>query len=470
MKIDAKYWLGISSFALVSTLGATSHLADQGVTWPISSAHAEGGEGGEAGEAKPMEGGEAGEAKPKHEGEGGEGGEGGEAKPKHESEGGEGGEGGDGAEGSEGGAPSSYSLNSTDPNAFNFDAKPQIEAYVALVHDSYKKAADDAAALQGAIDAFLAKPSESSLSAARNAWLNARVAYLQTEAFRFYDGPIEQIEGRINAWPMNEAFIDYVKGAPKSGLINDKKIKLSIETILEKDQVSDEADVTTGWHAIEFLLWGQDLSALGAGNRPVGDYVAGKGKNDRRRTYLKLVTDQLVADLGGLAAQWDGSRADGYAAKFMALPQREALGRMLAGLATLSGFEMMSERLAVALDSGDQEDEHSCFSDNTNADFVYDLRGIRNVWFGDVGGAARPGLDALVASLDPALADRVNGLLNMADAAIADLDRPFDRILAAPPDSAKRKEAEAAVKALSALGEGFKAAGQKLGVLVLIPS
>ena len=143
---------------------------------------------------------------------------------------------------------------------------------------------------------------------------------------------------------------------------------------------------------------------------------------------------------------------------------------MLAGLATLSGFEMMSERLAVALDSGDQEDEHSYFSDNTHADFVYDLRGIRNVWFGDVGGMARPGLDALVASLDPSLADHLNGLLNVADAAIADLDQPFDRILAAPPDSTKRKEAEVAVKALSALGEGFKAAGQKLGVLVLIPS
>jgi putative iron-regulated protein len=428
MNTKAGLWLTVSTVALVAG-GAALHLAaDRDGSWsPVSAAHADGPEGGE------------------------------------------GGDGGEGAEGGEGGV-GTYSLESTDPKAFDYDGAPQIAAYVALVHDAYAKAAKDAAALRGAIDAFLAAPSEATLTAARNAWLNARVAYLPTEAYRFYDGPIEEIEGRINAWPMNEAFIDYVEGAADSGIINDASVEIAIETILDKDQVTDEADVTTGWHAIEFLLWGQDLSELGAGNRPVSDYLPGERNNDRRRAYLKLVTDQLVTDLESLVAAWDASNAESYAAKFTALPQREALGRIINGLATLAGFEMMSERLAVALDSGDQEDEHSCFSDNTNADFVYDMQGIRNVWFGDIGGASRPGLDQLVAARDPALADKVTGLLNAAEAAVADLDRPFDRVLAAPPDSAPRAEAEAAVAALSALGEGLKEAGNRLGVLVLIPS
>ena len=60
---------------------------------------------------------------------------------------------------------------------------------------SYKKAADDARKLAGAVDAFLAAPSEDSLKAARQAWVAARPAYLKTESFRFYDGPIEEVEG-----------------------------------------------------------------------------------------------------------------------------------------------------------------------------------------------------------------------------------------------------------------------------------
>jgi putative iron-regulated protein len=431
---------GLLGFGSVAALAAAGVLGDQltgghGIFAPVGSAFAAGGEGGE------------------------------------KSTGGEGGEKATGGEGGEAGAgvPDSYALNSTDPNAFAYDARPQIENYVALVEATYRASAADARLLEAAVDALLAAPSIETLTAARNAWLNARGWYLQTEAFRFYDGPIEAIEGRINAWPLNEAFIDGVEGAPDSGIINDPKVPLTIEAIDERDQVSDEADVTTGWHAIEFLLWGQDRNLLGPGMRPASDYLPGQGNNDRRRQYLKLVTDQLVGDLDSLAAAWDRGRADGYAARFLALPQREALGRIVNGLAILSGFEMMSERLAVALDSNDQEDEHSCFSDNTNADFVFNLRGIRNVWFGDVAGSNGPGLDALVAGQDPALAERLTGLINAADAALAAIDHPFVRVLAAPPGAPSRAEAEAAVEALAALATGLKEAGNRLGVLVLIP-
>ncbi len=375
----------------------------------------------------------------------------------------EGGEGGEGVQ-----MPSSYVLPSAEPVA-GYDAGPQIDSYVALVHATYAKAAADADALRGAIRALLDQPGPDTLAAARHAWINARVAYLQTETFRFYDGPIEEIEGRINAWPMNEAFVDYVEGAPDAGIVNDPALPIDRATILANDQVTDEADVTTGWHAIEFLLWGQDLSAFGPGNRPAADFVAGIGNNDRRRAYLAEVTDLLVEDLESLAQAWAPDAAAGYAAGLRAMDQREALGRIINGMAILAGFEMMAERLAVALDSGDQEDEHSCFSDNTHNDFIYNIRGIRNVWFGDFGEHDGAGLDALVASLDPALSARVTGLINRAEATIADLDQPFDRILAAAPDSAARAEAEAAIKALEHLTAGLVEVGRRLGVVVLVP-
>jgi putative iron-regulated protein len=382
--------------------------------------------------------------------------------------GGEGGEGGEGAEGGEGGGalPDSYALASRDPDAFKYDAAPQVASYAALVRASYLKAAAEAGKLQAAVDAFLADPTEATLAAARAAWVNARPAYLETEAFRFYDGPIEAVEGQVNAWPMNEAFIDGVADAPDSGIVHDATLTIDAETLIGANQVTDETDVTTGWHAIEFLLWGQDLSATGPGARPAAEFVADGGDNDRRRTYLKVVTDLLVENIAGVAAAWDPAAPDGYAATFLALPQREAVGRIVNGVAQLAGFELMSERLAVSLDSGDQEDEHSCFSDTTRQDFIYDLRGIRNVWVGHAADYTGSGLRDLVAGQFPELAVKIDGLVFAAETAADDIDAPFDQVLASPPGSASRAEAEALVAAFDALGQGLKDAGNKLGVLV----
>jgi putative iron-regulated protein len=381
----------------------------------------------------------------------------------------EGGEGGEEGGESGGSVPTSYALSSTDPNAFQYEAKPQIEAYADLVSASYQAAVSAAQPLDQAVDELLANPSEDSLKAAREAWVKSRQPYLETEVFRFYDGPIEEIEGRINAWPMNEAAIDYVKDDPKAGLINSDK-DLTLDAIIAANQADDEANVTTGWHAVEFLLWGQDFSADGPGARPASDYTPGTPANDRRREYLRLVTSQLIADLASLSTAWSPDRGDGYAAKFKALPQREAVGRMLNGMAILAGFEFMSQRLAVALDSGDQEDEHSCFSDTTHQDFVHDLKGIQNVWTGDGAGKERAGLDELVKSIDPATAENVTVLLKDAETRIAALGNPWDKVLASPEGSPERKAAEDAVTALQALGKGLTDAGSKLGVLVLIPS
>jgi putative iron-regulated protein len=381
-----------------------------------------------------------------------------------------GGEGGEGGGEGGGDTPTTYALDSTDPDAFNYQAGPQIEAYVDLVRQSYGKAASDGRALAAAIKAMLDSPSEETLKAARTAWVAARPSYLKTEAFRFYDGPIEAVEGNINAWPMNEAFIDYVEGKADAGIVNDGKLELTATAITELNQKDDEANVTTGWHAIEFLLWGQDLSAEGPGNRPYTDYVSGTAAGDRRRAYLEFVTAQLAGDLEGLSSAWEDYAPNSYAARLKTMPQREALGRMINGIAILAGFEFMSERLAVALDSGDQEDEHSCFSDTTKQDFVYDLAGIKQVWTGDSEDALRPGLDELVLAEAPESAAKVNALLAKAETRIAALGDPWDKVLASANDSPERKAAEDVVLVLQELSAALVEAGNKLGVLVLVPT
>ncbi|MCB1635746.1 MAG: hypothetical protein KDI51_14240, partial [Xanthomonadales bacterium] len=156
----------------------------------------------------------------------------------------------------------------------DIDVSPQAESLIRFGQHAYARAADDARMMQAAIDAFLSAPSETGLAEARRSWRQARPAYQRTEMLRFFNSPIDHAgddqtppgpEPRINAWPLNEAHIDYVEGAPKAGLIQRLDLPIEVSTILHRDQFSDESDITTGWHAIEFLLWGQDLSADGPG-------------------------------------------------------------------------------------------------------------------------------------------------------------------------------------------------------------
>jgi putative iron-regulated protein len=388
------------------------------------------------------------------------------------SAGGEGGEGG----GEAGGAvPSQYRLMlnaETDPI---YDGASIASAHVDDVALAYQQAARAARILRQAIGSLLESPTEARLAAARRAWLEARRPYLATEALRFYDGPIDGPggaqrpagpESRLNAWPLNEAVIDYVEGEPRAGLVQDTRVALDAATILARDQVSDEADVTTGWHAVEFLLWGQDRDSDGPGARPASDYVAGEQVRDRRRTYLALLAEQLVIDIEWLATQWQRDREHSYAREFLALEPHEAIGRMLTGAALLAGHELASERLAVALDSGSQEDEQSCFSDSTWQDFVWGLAGIKRVYYGR---DAKASLASTLHALDPRLARDIDLRFAEAERRVAALHDPFDQILRSDAASRERAAAEAAVTALQRLAAGLRDGGRALGVLVIVP-
>lgn len=360
--------------------------------------------------------------------------------------------------------------------AKNVDLKPYVENYAEVVYRNYQDAHTQAAMMQVAITAFLNNPNETSHKAAQEAWVKARQSYLQTEAFRFYEGPIDFVdaktgeegpEGRINAWPMNEAFIDYVKEKPDSGLINNPQFEISIAAIMENDQVTDEADVTTGWHAIEFLLWGQDFNNEGPGQRSFADFVANQNNNDRRRQYLTLVTQQLVSDLNFLESEWQPN-AENYRAKFLQGDPKATVGKIFTALATLSSFEMASERMTVALDSGNQEDEHSCFSDTTHQDFVFNAKGISNVYFGDYAGYQGKGFDELLAQMNPELNQKITAALTTTEESAAQIDQPFDQVLASAQGSPQRAEVEAVVTALEDQGEAFIELGPVLGASVEI--
>lgn len=346
------------------------------------------------------------------------------------------------------------------------DAGTIVSKYAELVYKDYTRTYDDAIKLQKSIDTFLANPTEKTLKKAKKAWLTSRDTYGQTEAFRFYEGPIdfadengnEGPEGRLNAWPLDEAYIDYVQGNEKAGLVNNPGLEITKASLTDKNQADDEAEVATGYHAIEFLLWGQDLSLETPGTRPVSDY-ANTPENERRRTYLKVVTSLLVDDLKFLVTEWTPGQ-DNFAKNFA--EDKDALSKIMTALATLSGFELAAERMATALDSGDQEDEHSCFSDNTHNDFIYNNQGVMNVFFS-------AGIYEHLKAKDHELAEELEEQILDTQKLLKSLPNPIDReILSTPADSEARKQMEAAVTSLQKQADLFKKAGTALGIEVSI--
>ncbi|WP_281968811.1 imelysin family protein [Roseovarius nanhaiticus] len=308
-----------------------------------------------------------------------------------------------------------------------------LSTYADIAAAGYEDSAIAARGLHEAIEALIETPSPQALTAARAAWLAARVPYQQTEVFRFGNAIVDDWEGQVNAWPLDEGLIDYVDAAyggasDENGLkalnvVANTSFDLSGQTIdagaITPDLLSgtlheaggNEANVATGYHAIEFLLWGQDLNGTdhGAGDRPWTDYAARdactNGNCDRRAEYLEAASELLVSDLDWMAAQW----APGGAAR-EAVTEDEAAGisAILTGMGSLSYGEQAGERMRLGLMLNDPEEEHDCFSDNTHNSHYYDGLGVQNVYHGqyvriDGSMVEGPSLADLTAQADPAL-------------------------------------------------------------------
>jgi putative iron-regulated protein len=325
--------------------------------------------------------------------------------------------------------------------------------------------------LQAAVEQFVAGPTAHRLTEVREAWLAARGWYGQTEAFRFYGGPIDGEngpEGRLNAWPLDESYVDSVEDQPDAGIINDRALTISKAVLAENNERGGEENVSTGWHAIEFLLWGQDLSDDGPGARPYTDFVDGERPNaDRRRRYLEVVTDMLIDDLQWLADAWAPGR-ENYRRGFEA-GAMESVRKIIVGIGSLSRGELAGERLEVPMSTQDQEDEHSCFSDNTQRDVLANALGISNVWLGRYlrrSGTLLegPSLRQLVASADPALAERTTRQIAASVAGARAIEAPFDREIIGDSEAPGRLRVRATIDSLVQQSKDLVDSASALGI------
>lgn len=308
-----------------------------------------------------------------------------------------------------------------------------LSTYADIALAGYEDSLATAKLLDAAIDDLIANPSAETLEAAREAWKVSRLPYQQTEAFRFGNPIVDEWEGRVNAWPLDEGLIDYVDAG--YGVESDSNALYVANVIANQNLTIDgvavdateitpellqqqlqeaagvEANVATGYHAIEFLLWGQDLNgtAAGAGERPFTDFSTAEHA-DRRAAFLKAASTLLVSDIEEMVANWE---QDGAARE--QLPEL-GLSAILTGMGSLSFGELAGERMKLGLLLHDPEEEHDCFSDNTHISHLQNAVGIQNVYLGryvrtDGTVVEGPSISEVVAAKDAALDLEIKSLL-----------------------------------------------------------
>jgi len=307
------------------------------------------------------------------------------------------------------------------------EQSPILTAYAKIAQANYSDALNDAKKLQMAIENFASNPTSTTFANAKIAWLNSRESYGQTEIFRLANGPIDAEEGwvadtygapegQLNAWPLDENMIDYTidaEGKRTSGNIIDtvgvfnpggedaqavNVSNITVDAITALNENGGDANVATGYHAIEFLLWGQDQDysnfvkdsitngAKTAGQRPLSDYISDKNA-PRRIAFLKAAASKIVSDLQTVSNAWenDGLYKNAFLGKLSGantdknIASGDALKQVIAGMGVFIKSELANERIAVAVLTPSEEDEHSCFSDNTHRDITTNYLGFRNV-------------------------------------------------------------------------------------------
>jgi putative iron-regulated protein len=398
-----------------------------------------------------------------------------------------------------------------------------IKTNANIAYAAYSDSLISATELKVVLETFVADPTDANFALAKKSWLDSREPYGQTEVYRFRQGPIDELkadgtlgqddagegpEGLINAWPLGEAIIDYVEpvvdglSGPESpaNAITDNIIANTVayptinadtlEGLFEHGE--DGRNVTTGYHAIEFLLWGQDLnkdlSGAGtrdntAGQRPVTDYsttvgACTSGSNaatddicTRRGQYLVTTAQLLIEQLKLVTEQWEPVSGEHY--KNFVAGGDVSLAKILEGMGRLSFGELAGERINIALIENSQEDEHSCFSDNTHRDIFLNAKGVQNSFnakYVRIDGEVIEGAsiyDLLVVEEQHELANKLRGALEATMSAAAVIDTkaktgmPFDVLI---QDGIDQPNIKAVIDALVAQTDDIEAVIDALGV------
>ncbi len=291
-----------------------------------------------------------------------------------------------------------------------------------VITASYTDMHNKATALANAVAALESTTNDANLAAAQKAWKDMRVVWEQTEAWLY--GPVssEDIDPRIDTWPVDfNALDDQLAGG------ND----------FTADYIDGLPEDLKGFHPIEYLLWGKE------GNKTAASFTA------REKAYLQALTDNLVA----LSKQVDDAWKGGYATLFATAGQsgnstypslQSAYLEMIAGMADICE-EVANGKMKDPFDAQDPTQEESPFAKNSIVDFTNNIQGILKVYQGDYSQNG-VGLEDLVRTYNLSLDAELKTAHAAAIAALQAISVPFGQAI-----SSQQSQVQTAMDKINAL-------------------
>ena len=273
--------------------------------------------------------------------------------------------------------------------------------------------------LNNQIEEFLQSPDEARLQAARQAWIEANVAYELTAIHRYFADTITgenlalrlfQIDYQLNHWPILPGYIDYVANYPNSGMVNDMTVAIEPDNLRAQHGVFDANEAAIGFHVIEFMLWGEN-STEGL-LRPASDYEpefdlsaeqAEDGlsiadlSNNRRREFLRVISASLQSDFSSLMSLWQESSTS-YRNQTNQIPAEQLLFDLLEGMTRMLSEEILAGSLYLMLNGDFVQSRPSLFSDTSQHAVSAQLSGLERLLL-ETGPDNTTNLDSLLSQL-----------------------------------------------------------------------
>ncbi len=246
--------------------------------------------------------------------------------------------------------------------------------------------------------------SQTSLASAQATWKEAREIWEQSEAHLFGPVATEEIDPRIDTWPVN---------------FTDLELQLSSENEFTDEYINNLDDALKGFHPIEYLIFGEN------GNKDASELT------DRELEYLNALATNLRDLTAELATRWTPSTSGNYITEVSTAgngsttykKQVDALEEIVNAMSGICD-EVANGKLAEPYDQKDPQLEESPFAGNSIIDFTNNIKGVKNVYTGSFASDGH-GLDELVKKHNLSLDAEITASIDAAINALGKITDPF---------------------------------------------
>ncbi|MEE3176190.1 MAG: imelysin family protein [Verrucomicrobiota bacterium] len=348
-----------------------------------------------------------------------------------------------------------------------------VSNYSNIAEAASRSALSQGRILKEAISAFVKDPKAETHLLAKVSWMQARLPFLQSEFSRMIveRGEVNHdISNLLNGWPIDPGLIDYTAKVPGENIINNKEKYPSITTELLRsiNLKAGKSGFTTGYHVIEFLLWGEDSERSSSGKRSFKDYDKSNSELAKRRAdYLVACCDLLIEDLENLVSEWDHESKNNLRSHLESMPSDQAIRKILRMVSVLADG-LAESQIGSIISKESVFKEQSTFSDTTHFDFLHTVAGISNLAAGAYVGLDGKlqvmglGLIGLAEQAPNARAEKIRSLINDAMKSAQAFKGPFDQF---NQDEKNVTGSEKSTITLKALSESLHAFAKEINAL-----